>query len=432
MTEQFASFRTLYRRIPADFYEKAAFFLTGAMILLLFFELVSQFFFHIFLFRVWLVVLGGLAEGLGLLWLGKKLFLPEEKGALTLCDMALGAMLLWSILSTVLSPDPAYCFIGSNYRVEGLSTYLIYASFFLCCRMIRDPGRITELLWLFCGTGSVLALVTLLQTFPFFLAFLEYCGMNTGYLQTGNLNCIYENTNHFAYLLTMVLMAAGGLCLTGSRRSQILGLVLFGLNLFTLIKNNTLGCFLAVGCGLLFLGVLTLIRGEGLVRRWLPLFGVFAAITLLSQIADPTLFLSTQSALDVLQGEAVEELSVGPRLQMWAESLALILQRPLLGYGPEGSGVIFLGIGLDRPHNEYIQYALYLGIPGAALYLTALISLLVRCLGSLKRLPLEGLILGGMVFAYCVSAFVGNSMYNTTIYFFCFLGMLAGIRARAR
>ena len=122
--------------------------------------------------------------------------------------------------------------------------------------------------------------------------------------------------------------------------------------------------------------------------------------------------------------EGIPGMKVGGRRQLTIP--------PEAAYGPEGSGVIFLGIGLDRPHNEYIQYALYLGIPGAALYLTALISLLVRCLGSLKRLPLEGLILGGMVFAYCISAFVGNSMYNTTIYFFCFLGMLAGIRARAR
>ena len=119
------------------------------------------------------------------------------------------------------------------------------------------------------------------------------------------------------------------------------------------------------------------------------------------------------------------------RLKMWQIAWEYIRQRPVLGLGPDGSGITERAFSLvDRPHNEYIQYALYLGIPGAAMYLTALGSLFLRCLRQLKALPVPAVVLGGVVFAYCASAFIGNTMYYTTIYFFCFLGLLTGLAAQ--
>lgn len=86
--------------------------------------------------------------------------------------------------------------------------------------------------------------------------------------------------------------------------------------------------------------------------------------------------------------------------------------------------------GSDRPHNEYLQYAVYFGIPGVLMYLTALVSLFVRCVRDVKRLSSACLVLGCMVFSYCASAFVGNSMYYTTVYFVMILALLVNESVR--
>lgn len=450
-TEQFASFRRLYRHLPDSFYENAAFALTAAMIGLLLLEQIAQFFFRTYLLRTGQVLLGSLAEFFVLFSLGKRLLLPGRKLLYTLCDLALGAMLLWSIVSTVLSPDPAYCFLGSSYRLEGLSTYLIYASFFLCCRMIRRQELIWRLLWFFGICVTVLGMIALLQSFPFFISLLQALDFSAYHLTPDTLNSILDHENHFAYLVNMAVVFFAGIFLFSTSAGQKRwSLALFILNFLVLLRNNTLGCYIAALIGICFLCIMLFYR-EGL--RWkepLILLGSFLLLSILCELADFSVVNSTNRGDSTMLNTGIfEELdtaldeiwSLSPettkytnntiRLKMWQIAWEYIRQRPVLGLGPDGSGITERAFSLvDRPHNEYIQYALYLGIPGAAMYLTALGSLFLRCLRQLKALPVPAVVLGGVVFAYCASAFIGNTMYYTTIYFFCFLGLLTGLAAQ--
>lgn len=57
----------------------------------------------------------------------------------------------------------------------------------------------------------------------------------------------------------------------------------------------------------------------------------------------------------------------------------MILQRPIFGYGPEQLDEELSEImWVDRPGNEFIQHAVFLGIPGLLFYLAALITLFIR------------------------------------------------------
>ena len=57
------------------------------------------------------------------------------------------------------------------------------------------------------------------------------------------------------------------------------------------------------------------------------------------------------------------------RWRIWRGTVSLIGQRPLLGWGMEAIYVHDLtSITVStRPHNEYLQYALFHGIPAALL-----------------------------------------------------------------
>lgn len=101
----------------------------------------------------------------------------------------------------------------------------------------------------------------------------------------------------------------------------------------------------------------------------------------------------------------------------------LIGQKPIFGWDPEGSDQILASLtSVTRPHNEYLQYAVFLGIPGLALYLTSLFTLAVDRLNRLKELDTSTLIAGGSVFAYAASAFFGNTKYYSSPLFFILLG----------
>lgn len=79
--------------------------------------------------------------------------------------------------------------------------------------------------------------------------------------------------------------------------------------------------------------------------------------------------------------------------------------------------------GNDRSNCEYMQYALSFGIPAAVLYTLACVGVVVRGVRTRKTLRAMTFVCLTAAFTYMVSAVVGNSMYNTTPYFFIFLGL---------
>ena len=91
-----------------------------------------------------------------------------------------------------------------------------------------------------------------------------------------------------------------------------------------------------------------------------------------------------------------------------------------------GTDNIQLYISNEIPHNEYLQIAANLGIPGIALWLAALLSCFAFAVKNLKKLSGGALVAGMAVLVYCVSAFVGISIPVTTYQLFLFAGMLTG------
>jgi len=118
---------------------------------------------------------------------------------------------------------------------------------------------------------------------------------------------------------------------------------------------------------------------------------------------------------------------VGPghgRMGLWRQGLKMIPRRPIFGYGPEMlDEELSKDMWIDRPDNEFIQYAVFLGIPGLAFYLLALISMFIKQWLQMKKLDVTTIVSAGCVVAYLVSSMFGNSMFYTTPYLFMFLAL---------
>lgn len=64
--------------------------------------------------------------------------------------------------------------------------------------------------------------------------------------------------------------------------------------------------------------------------------------------------------------------TTGARWLLWKEAVHLIKERPVFGYGIEGTAEMMeQAAGNDRCRCEYMQYALSFGIPAAVLYIIA-------------------------------------------------------------
>ena len=430
----FATLGKIFKGIPEAFLGICGWSLVVLFMALLLVEAAVKSFGIAGIYMIGFALLGAAAEVLTILWIGKRLLDREHclRVDWVPTDVALALMLVWCGLSTVFSSDPMVAYVGSDYRREGLSTYLIYAALYFCCRRIRQENWTRCFAWFLCMTGTLLSVWSL-----FYASSLgKLAEQKLGYFTVFTYSAcgVFDNLNHYAYFLTMSMMAAAGIFLVSSAGAQkILALIAYAVQSYMMVQNGSLGGYVAVVIGLLFLLVMSIVRKEGCIGAAVLLLAIHFVMTIVSSYVGYDIIMDAQHVATELEQGVIAESNTLVRFYMWKQALGYIARRPLLGFGPDGSGVLEFGcepVLNDRPHNEYLQYAVFFGIPGALMYLSALGTLFVRCIRKIKQLSVVGLILGGMVFAYCASAFVGNSMYYTTVYFVMILALLVNESTR--
>ncbi len=337
---------------------------------------------------------------------------------------ALLALLLWAVVSMLLAKDPFFAFTGGNYMHDGLFSYFVYAAVFLAASMLGEEKYRRILMKVFSAVCCWLAALMLLQETG--IPFLDYCFPSRHAV-------VFNNSNHFGYILCMGVLALTGLYLfdgTEGKAEKTLELIGFALLTYAVLVNNTFGADIGIVFGLLFAYVVYFRRrGKYRLTVFIPVI-LFLALVLLNAAgltrgAIPVTKSVTQTGTDLMNiledAETADQAGSG-RFILWKQTVSHIKEKPLFGFGPEG---FYGNDALNRqltPHNEYLQIAGYLGIPALLLYLAALISLVIRQWKNLKRLAPLTLAASGITAAYLVSAFVGNPVFNTAPYYWIFLG----------
>ena len=330
-------------------------------------------------------------------------------------DLCFMLLLGWGLISTLLAEDKELAIIGSH-RMDGYFSYLIYAAIYIGVRTLKSEK----------------IRLNIIRYFSLISTFLCY-----DLIVNDKITSIFFNQNHFGYLLTLSTMLLSGLFIYEKKiYIKVMYTVMFIINIVTLINVDTFGSYLGVLFGMLFTLILVLITKK---EKFLVVSTVIALVffVLVSIAVDSQTKILSQNFN--IFGSDVKKISTNAedvdqagsyRIALWKRSLEYIKEKPIFGYGPEGVYYDWLSyedVPNDRPHNEYLQAALFMGIPAAIFYLAGLILLFVYCIKNRKQLPSYAIISGTAVFAYCISAFFGNTMYYTTPYFFMILGMLSYI-----
>lgn len=344
------------------------------------------------------------------------------------------ALLVWTIIPVSFSPDPFGSIVGTGQLASGYISHFFTLGVLGCVYMITDKEKKEKALWMFIGVTDVLSLIQ--------VSF-EYNIPPLMFFSAAPRVSVYTQMNHYGYMIAMSFLTITGLYYKvlatdneeNKVRKEIILILSIILQSFAIVINDTLGSYLAIVISLLLVPILWSIRvGKFNVRYLLPLVIVIAfTIPSLMGII-PTQTGSSMGPSLIEFGGDLKKLfyktedyrkAGTTRAGIWEDTIKRIKERPIVGYGPEIIQGKDLTIYINTtPHNEFLECAYFLGIPGLILYLGGLVHLFIIKIKSLKKLNIFMLIPGGVIICYLIGSFTGVRKFNTVCYFFMFIGLL--------
>ncbi len=332
-------------------------------------------------------------------------------------------MVIMMIVSTLVNGFTDLSKHGDFYRQESLFTFIEYfLIYFLCASLIRSIKLKYILLYTFVIVSIPIGICAIIHS----------CIIPLKAFENGSgLSTIFHQFNHYGYfLLLSILISSGLLIKSKSRLSKLLCLVSFVLNNVVLIFNDTFGCYLACFVGLVFGCVVFSIIEKKLNKASIVMIILFIVISLIMTIWYDTVFTNIATFLkDINKVADNPDDSAGAgtgRWTLWIHTFKYIKEKPVFGFGVEGIrdrlDTETAGIN-NRPHNEFLQYAAFFGIPAMISYIAGILSVYINGLKMRYKLDVPTTVSLIAAFGYIVSSVFGNTMYYTAPYFFILLGL---------
>ncbi|MHB1151476.1 MAG: O-antigen ligase family protein [Eubacteriales bacterium] len=349
-------------------------------------------------------------------------------------NVFLFTMLVWGGVAALLANNINIAMMGTIYRLDGYLSYIIYAGFYGCGLILSDKNKLMKVFKIFAGASVILGISSLIALIPAIRSTPNIYIISLWYMRGTS---VFSNINHYGYYLVMAIICAAGLFVYEKNRIKSVAWLAVALfNSWVLIDNTSFGSYIAVFAGLTVLAFI----GKFKIKPLIPVISfVILSVCLMPvyNIIDNFSQLSSDySKYDHIDLSAEDN----GRPAVWLQTVKIILEKPVFGYGPEGLtdsyGERMIDCTetdhhhttyFDRPQNEYLQHAAFMGIPALLLYLAALITLFMNRIKNNKKLSAAVLIAFCAVIGYAVSAFFGNTMYYTTPFFFMLLGITAHI-----
>lgn len=369
------------------------------------------------------------------------------------------ALLFWCLLAAVFADNKYVAFLGTQMKRDGWLSYCMYAAFMGLAFLIKEEKNKFRVFNTFIAVSDAMILIMMAAEWE--IPVIEK--MSNCYSAA-----IFMHPNHYGYYIGMGLMCSFGLFVCNVYQqiaNKKMRLTKWGYFYFVsfiwlmygLMVNDTFGVFLAVSVAIVIMLVLYKIKLKKIVWKvWAPIVisilivGLSGTELIANSIGETvgTSFAEVISDFKMVADSATKNIDTqesvsqdnnsndvnqagSGRIILWKEAVKLIPKHPLLGVGEEGlTGDYAQKLYLDRPHNEYIQMAVFCGIPALILYLTGLLWLFINRCRNLKKLQMTTMMAIGVVVAYMISAFFGFTLFYTTPYMFIFLGLVAGSVAK--
>jgi O-antigen ligase len=257
------------------------------------------------------------------------------------------------------------------YRHVTYSLLLLYASYgmlaFVVTQTLRRSSQLRSLAVVICCYGLVLASFSLLQGIApngklYWIWPLEQGGLIYG---------PYVNHNHYAGLMEMLTPFPLALALSrhtdGNRKLIVAGIA--ALMAGTIFLSGSRGGMLAFAAQVVVMALLLRRRGDW---KQSVAMGMFLAVMIgfLIWLGGNEL----TRRLASIQSESRQELTGGVRLTIDRDSLRMVREKPLLGWGLGTFPVVYpqfrsfyTKFFVNEAHNDYLQLAVETGVAGLAI-----------------------------------------------------------------
>ncbi len=342
------------------------------------------------------------------------------------------ALLIWTIIPVTCSPDPFGALVGTGMCASGYISHFFTLGVLGCVYMITDKKQKEKVVWSFIAVTDILTLIQI--SFEYDIPPLKY-------FSAAPRVSVYTQMNHYGYIIAMSFIAITGMYFKltfeedRNRLKEAACLLSIVLQSFAIIINDTLGSYLAIVISLIVLPILWSARIKKFSFRFLIPLIILIAFTIPSLMGviptksdssiGPSLVVFFGDIKKLIYKTDDYRKAGTTRAGIWEDTIKRIKERPIVGYGPEIIQDKELNIFINTtPHNEFLECAYFLGIPGLVLYLGGLIHLFIIKIRSLKNLRLFMLIPGGVIICYLIGSFTGVRKFNTVCYFFMFIGLL--------
>ncbi len=361
-----------------------------------------------------------LAAAMATLWAVASALARGPRWRSTLPEIPLWLFLLAALVSSWVSVSASLTLLGAPGRHEGLLTLIAYTVFYFVGVHFFGSERGFRVL---ATIGGVAAVVTMAYGLcGWFLPplFSNEAALMQLYASLGYPRALSTlgNPVTFGGYLALMIPLVGSLALAATGRSRLFWLAAAGLGYVTILVTFTRGAWLAV---LLGSGILVIAVGPRTFRRLLAGRTVLIVVAITAFALTLAAVAPRQLASRASSSLTVESGSIGQRVYIWRHTIATIRSRPLLGWGLETLGEVFpyereglvkyfgfRPVIIDEAHNDVLQMAVSIGIPGAAMYLWFWAAVVgggartLRRASGTSRILAAGLL--GAVVAYLVQA----------------------------
>jgi O-antigen ligase len=317
-------------------------------------------------------------------------------------DVPLLTFTALTVVSAILSVDQRQSVLGEPYQYQGLVTTLAYVGSFYAARLaLGTRPRFLALLYAVVAGGIVSVAYGLAQ-------WLGADPLRSGSLPQGRVIAGVGQPNDLAAFLLIVLCAGYGIWRLGRqvpwggrvRPRRIVLAALAGLAMAVLTMTFSRAGYLVLG-GLILLVAALHVRRE----RW----HAGAAVAVLSLAVASLLVVATLAPVRDIADRAVARAlsafdtpdgSIRSHLDLWAVGLAMTVEHPIVGTGPETYPIVFPDyrdrvlsperarvlsrFRPESPHNAFLGFAASSGVPALVAYLAFLTGLSVTFVRSVR------------------------------------------------
>lgn len=342
-----------------------------------------------------------------------------------------GLLALALVVTTVTAVNWRLSLWGSYERAQGLVTLLTYLLLFLlAANQLSRLRHARQVITTLVAAGFPLVLFGLLQSLGWNPFGLVSDARSSAYATLGR-------ANFLGAYLAMLTPLTWALLLIAERRWRLMWAVLLAGELLVIGLTLARSAWLATAVALAVFALL--MWGPSLANRWRQWAWIGASLLFFS---GPLLVL--------WQGQR-QLGSTAARLAIWQATLALIRERPFLGYGADSLSLVFPRVYppqlvyyqgreffVDRAHNILLDWAVTAGFPGLLAFSLVLILFVVVVSRALRRrqpLPRRALLAAVLsaVLANLANNLVSFDVTSTAMAFWLLMGVgvaLAGPRVR--